>query len=104
MRPDAVFGLRVDYSSLIAKNKVIGDVRTQRSGVILREPEPGSPAAAKLHQYLNGNSHVITKVNGKPVSTPPEFYKEASGARRVTLTLAPAFDDGFSIEHTVVLP
>ncbi|MFM7150262.1 MAG: PDZ domain-containing protein, partial [Gemmataceae bacterium] len=52
-------------------------------GVIVREVLPGSPAdAARLQP-----DKVITQVNGKPVTTPAEYYEEvARSGKKVQLT------------------
>jgi S1-C subfamily serine protease len=73
-RPVPVHGLRVDYTSVIARQQ-LGEPIPE--GVVVREVMPGSPAKAKgLQDYVD----VITEVNGKPVKTPAEFYNEARRA------------------------
>lgn len=98
VRPEAVFGLRVDYLSTQR-------VEDYRSGVIIRESEiePGSPAAAKLKRFLGGST-IITRVNGKSIRTPAEFYEAAKGARSVTLTLSTSAEGHISSESTITLP
>ncbi len=83
-RPKAVYGLRVDYTSVIA-----GADRVIPAGVVVREAEPNSPAkAALLQEYAD----VITAVNDRPVHTPAEFYaaarRAAEAGDKVRLTLA----------------
>ncbi len=69
-RPAARGGLRVDYSSVLM----------QRSGpqpipeaVVIREVVPNSPAA---NVPLLQPDRLIARVNGTPVRTPAEFYRE----------------------------
>lgn len=92
-RPDAVFGLRVDYSSILQQQpQFLGERRVVRNGVIIRELEPGSPAAERLTGFLSGKAMVISAVNGTPVATPAEFYTLAKGAQSIRLTLRLATD------------
>jgi serine protease Do len=103
-RPDSVFGLRVDYSSLLQQQPMfLGERRHVNPGVTIRELEPDSPAEAKLTPFLAGKAMVITSVNGKEVTTPAEFYEAARGTRSVRLTLVPA-TDAFESSRTVTLP
>jgi S1-C subfamily serine protease len=103
-RPESVFGLRVDYTSLLQQQPVfLGERRHVNSGVTIRELESGSPAEAKLKPFLGGKALVITNVNGTDVTTPAEFYKAARGARTVTLTLMPATESA-DRPRTVTLP
>lgn len=104
VKPPSVFGLRVDYSSLIAQQPIFfGERRRVTTGVIIRELEPDSPAAAKLQPLLGGKTLVITSVNGSQVSTPREFYAAAQGAKSVMLTLVGATDPSVP-ERTITLP
>jgi serine protease Do len=77
-RPPAVKGCRVDYTSvLLLQFEVARGMWGQsgiQPGVYVREVEPGSSAAkAGLKE-----NDVITHVNGQPVASPDEFYKEAN--------------------------
>jgi serine protease Do len=85
-RPAPVFGLRVDYSSILAQSLMSG----VPPGVVVRELGPNSPAAAKFNPLGNPNRWVITRVNGTRVTTPAEFYKAAEGQPSVKLTLLDA--------------
>jgi hypothetical protein len=84
VRPDAVFGLRVDYGSLLAQQ--LKDVPIP-PGVCVRDV---ADPAAKQFQALGdtpATSWLITKVNGTEVTTPAEFYKAAKGRESLKLTL-----------------
>jgi serine protease Do len=77
-QPPALFGLRVDYTSILSQRQVF--FRRWRTeyprGVIVREVVPDSPAdRARLQP-----DKVITKVNGRAVTTPAEFYREMARA------------------------
>ncbi|MGE3805399.1 MAG: trypsin-like peptidase domain-containing protein, partial [Gemmataceae bacterium] len=77
-KPAAVRGMRVEYGSIwcqrFSKQKV-------PDGVYVSEVIPGSAAdQARLQD------HFITRVNGKPVHNPADFYREA-GKRGGPLTL-----------------
>ena len=66
-RPPARGGLRVDYVSILAQR--IGLQRLPE-GVAVREVVPDSSADKARIQVDN----VITRVAGRPVTTPAEFY------------------------------
>jgi serine protease Do len=83
-RPPARFGLRVDYTSILAqRNPFLNWGRPPADGVAIREVVPSSPAdRARLQP-----DKVITQVNGKNVFTPAEFYREmARTGKKVELT------------------
>jgi serine protease Do len=83
-RPPARFGLRVDYTSILAqRNPFLGFSRTPSDGVIISEVIPDSPAdKARLQP-----DKVITHVNGQPVNNPAEYYKQiARSGKTVELT------------------
>src|SRR5262249_53784559 len=87
-RPRPVYGMRVDYTSLLIQP----GFRFQRmpEGVFVREVELKSPAEAARLQDT-----VITHVNGKAVFSPPEFYREAEKATgSLELTLATLDENG----------
>jgi serine protease Do len=80
-RPPAVGGLRVDYTSILAQRAARQDVPV---GVAIREVVPDSPADKARLQI----DSVITRVNGKAVTKPAEFYEamaKASGAVELTV-------------------
>jgi serine protease Do len=89
-------GLRVDYTSVLAVEQKAGAVYR---GVLISEIQPFSPAAAAKLK----SGEIITRVNGREVNTPAEFYDAAAlAAGRIELTLA-AF--GFNTPAPkVVLP
>jgi serine protease Do len=96
VRPDPVFGLRVDYGSVLVQQ--IGlDPRVSASGippgVAVRELVPGSPAAAKLRGTASDVPRLlITHLNGTPVPNPDAFYRAAKGKRSVKLTVLDPLD------------
>jgi serine protease Do len=92
-RPPAVFGLRVEYSSvLLLQMQMAGDQRAMiqglPSGVVVRELDPGSIAEQRFKALgVPVSRWVIREVNGKPISNPTEFYNETRSKKSVTLTL-----------------
>lgn len=62
-------GLRVDYTSVLAQRT---HMPYMPPGVVIREVQPGS-AADRAHLQAD---RIITHVNGRPVNTPTEFYRE----------------------------
>jgi serine protease Do len=80
--PPAVGGLRVDWTSTLSRG---GPPAPIPKGVVIREIIPGSPAEkAKLRVDT-----VITRVNGRTVLTPAEYYSEVIGASGpIELTLS----------------
>jgi serine protease Do len=87
VRPEPVFGLRVDYGSVLAQAQrdPRGPGRGVPPGVSVREVAPDSPAARALGE--RPERWVITRVNGQAVTTPAEFYKAARGQKSIKLTL-----------------
>src|SRR6476469_9547148 len=74
VRPPDVYGLRVDYASVLTPSQPGESIP---NGVVVREVEPGKPAKVKgLQEY----SDFITAVNGSAVRTPADFYREAGRA------------------------
>jgi serine protease Do len=82
-RPGPVFGMRVDYSSVM----VVPQSQTKRipDGVVVREVVEGSPAEKA---NLRPEQDYIIAVNGQSVDNPTDFYAavRAAGAS-VTLTV-----------------
>jgi serine protease Do len=74
VRPRYVYGLRVDYTSIVAKaGEPLSD------GVIVREVQPNSPAkAANLTEFVD----VIAEVNDRSVTNPAQFYREVDKAAK----------------------
>lgn len=74
-RPSPVRGLWVDYPNLAA----ISSDHAMPEGVVVREVQKGSPAeAARLGEFTG----TITEINGTPIRTPAEFYREAEKLTR----------------------
>jgi S1-C subfamily serine protease len=76
-RPPAPFGLRVDYMSVLSQRSFNA---LPDDGVVIREIVPKSIAEGQSLLQLD---RVITRVNGKPVTSPSEFYRamEQAGNR-----------------------
>jgi serine protease Do len=85
-RPPAVGGLRVDYASTLIKSSASGQMAIP-PGVVVREVVRGSPAdKAGLQPEA-----VITRVNGRQVFTPAQYYDEvARGAGPLELSIKTA--------------
>jgi S1-C subfamily serine protease len=83
-RPPLVGGLRVDYTSTLASRLAdpFGRQAIPR-GVVVREVQPNSPADKAQIQV----DKVITRVNGKEVATPTDFYLAVDAATGGTLEL-----------------
>jgi S1-C subfamily serine protease len=71
VRPPAIGGLRVDHASTSIKPNVASDAPLP-NGVVIREVVPKSPAERAGLQLET----IITKVNGRAVFTPAEYYEE----------------------------
>jgi S1-C subfamily serine protease len=79
VRPPAVYGLRVEWSSVLAQQNGPG-LRNPSvpDGVVVRELDPkGAAAAAFQAAGLAAGKVLITRVNGTPVQTPADFYRAA---------------------------
>jgi serine protease Do len=91
VRPEPVFGLRVDYSSILAQQQNTdprAGLRGVPAGVSVREVLPNSPAAAAFKKLGDSPTRwLITHVNGDEVTTPAEFYKAAKGQKSLKLTV-----------------
>jgi serine protease Do len=107
VRPEPVFGLRVDYAS--TRTIPIGNARRFGpgpqgipSGVWIRDVVPDSPAAAKFKTLGDRPDRwTVIKVNGKTISSPFEFYRAAKGEEKITLTLRDPSDPGRDRELTI---
>jgi hypothetical protein len=106
VRPAPIFGLRVDYSSVMTQalfNPFGGRLVIEiPRGVHVRELIANTPAAAKFKALGENDRWVITQVNGAPVLTPAAFYKEARGVKSLKLTVTDPTEPG--VVRTVVLP
>jgi serine protease Do len=69
-RPQAVRGMRVDYTSVLFQR---GGGQAIPPGVYVREVEAGSPAERARLQDA-----VVTHVNDREVNSPASFYREAT--------------------------
>ena len=109
VRPEPVFGLRVDYSSVLVQTLIFNPFGGRNNlveipaGVLVSELAPDSPAAVKFKALGENNRWVVTHVNGKSTLTPPEFRKAAKDQKSVKLTV---YDptDGFGRSREVILP
>jgi S1-C subfamily serine protease len=82
-KPRSVSGLRVDYASVLASSRL--DRYGIPAGVVIREVIRESPADKAGFQV----NKVIKSVNGRPVNSPAEFYREVDKAGdTIELTLA----------------
>lgn len=84
-RPRAIYGLRVDYTSVIA-----GQSSYVPDGVVVREFQEANAKTARLTEYVD----IITHVNGKAVNTPAEFYREAERAFKAGESLKLSLNSG----------
>lgn len=84
VRPEPVFGLRVDYGSILSQRNIIAIP----PGVCVREVVADSPAAKGFKTLGDAPERwLVTQVNGVTAPTPAEFYKAARGQEKVKLTL-----------------
>ena len=90
--------MRVDYASTLSIDT------NPPEGVLIREIEPGSQAEKKkeLKDWADRTRLIVVAVNGKPVPTPSDFYREAAGKGSVTLDIVDAGRE--STRKTVTLP
>lgn len=104
VRPDPVYGLRVEYSSILAQQGGGPGIRprTNWNGVLVHELEPKSRAEAVFKENGIGTGRwLVTKVNDKAVRTPAAFYAAAKNAQTVRLALS---DTTTSETKVVTLP
>ncbi len=98
-RPKPIYGLRVDYKSVLKSDLPIP------AGVSIRELEPNTIAERKLKDLLEKAKIIIVSVNGKAVSTPRDFYREAENAKGpIELKLVEVTRNPQSTARTVTLP
>jgi serine protease Do len=92
VRPEPVFGIKVDYLNMAPKATLPAQMiyagENAVPGVWIREITQNSPAA-NVFKTLGEDtgSWVITHVNGTPIFTPADFYKAAKGQASVKLSL-----------------
>ena len=89
VRPEPVFGLKVDYLNFqLPQHQVRPEGVDGKGGVGVREIVADSAAARKFKTLGDNPSRwIITRVNGTLINTPAEFYKAAKGQQTVKLTL-----------------
>lgn len=97
-RPRPVFGITVDYLSTISGDGAID------AGVLIRDITPDTAGARKLGGRAAKTRLVVVSVNGVPVNTPAEFYREAHGKTTVTLDVADTDRDSEIPREKVTLP
>jgi serine protease Do len=86
VRPEPVFGMRVDYLNFLQSDKrySTGPVK----GVSVREVIANSPADIKFKALGEiATKWIISHVNGTPVSNPTEFYAAVKDLTSIKLTL-----------------
>jgi serine protease Do len=92
VRPEPVFGVRVEYSSIL-QQRTAKQPSAIPAAVWVREVVPNSPAADKFKTLGDDPTRWLIKdVNGEAVKTPSEFYKAAKGQEKVKLTLVDVND------------
>lgn len=102
VRPPSVAGLQVDYASVRyaqAANRGNGAAVYAVPGVAVRELDAGSAAEKKFADAGDISRWLITRVDGRAVSTPAEFHTAAAGKARVKLTLS----DITTANHTMTI-
>jgi serine protease Do len=91
VRPEPVFGLRIDYGSILAQAVRLNpqvELRGVPDGVSVREVSANSPAATAFKKIGDVPQRwLVTHVNGTAVGTPAEFYKAAKDQKSVKLTV-----------------
>lgn len=90
-RPPAVFGLRVDHSSVrflqmqMARDNIVSEVGLP-PGVLIRDLDAGTAADTKLRPLGDVvGKWLVTHVDGKAVTTPAEFARETEGKASIKL-------------------
>ncbi len=99
VRPAAVFGLRVDYGTVLIHNQSSGVGIPP--GVAVRELLPASPAFTKFKALGENTRWLITHVNGTPTPSPAEFYRATTGQESVKLSV---IDLQLNTRHSLTLP
>jgi len=108
VKSEPVFGLRVDYSSVLIQALVFNpfggrNVVEVPSGVLVQEMLPNSPAAKAFKDLGDNTRWIITHVNGVLCPTPPDFYRQVKGQRSVKLTVVDV-NDALARSREVTLP
>jgi serine protease Do len=97
---EAVFGIRVDYTSVLMQGTSV----TMPTGVLIREIQKNTPAAQKIEPKSEGNRMVITHVNAKPVTDPSEFYEAVKNKTTLELRVVDVVPNFDSTQRTIKLP
>ena len=97
-RPPAVFGLRIDYSSTLSTDT------NPPEGVLIRELDSGTAAAKQLKEWADRSKLIIVAVDGKPVPTPADFYREITGKSSIALDIVEAVRDASTTRKRITLP
>ena len=109
-RPRAMRGITADYAT-VAQQKL--GLLTVPAGVYVAELEPGSPAATALAELAKSlhpgepeaaRGWAVTRVNGRPVSTPREFHDAGAAAGAGALELTVTELSGRGGDSTVRVP
>jgi S1-C subfamily serine protease len=91
VRPEPVFGLRVDHGTILAQrlfNRRGEPEVTVPIGVCVREILADSPAAMRFKALGDDPTRwIITHVNGVTTKTPADFLKAAKGQANLRLSL-----------------
>lgn len=105
LQPPGFAGLHVDYASIRYAQAANNNRRVAIfpvPGVAVRDLDTGSAAEKKFADAGDISRWLVTKVDGKPVSTPAAFQTATAGKASVTLTLADITAPNKSM--TIVLP
>jgi S1-C subfamily serine protease len=97
-RPKPVFGLRIDYSSTLSIDT------NPPEGVLVRELESGTAAEKLLKEWADRSKLIVVAVDGKPVPTPADFYRETAGKTSVALDIVEAVRDSDTTRRRITLP
>jgi len=104
VKPPTVHGLRVDYGSVLIARAGLAKSGVP-AGVFVRELDPGSPAEAKFKALgETANRWIITHVNGKSITTPLEFYREAKGPDPIVLKLSDPTPNAVAANREIQIP
>jgi S1-C subfamily serine protease len=106
VRPEAIYGMWVDYSSITVQQMFGPGARFQPrlEGVIVREFEKDSPAERAFSQLPPPQGRwLILRVDNKPVATPKDFYNVVGKNATFRLTVTASFDPA-GRTYTVKLP
>jgi serine protease Do len=99
-RREFVFGMRIDYTSVLMQNDEI----PLPTGVLIRDIQKGSLAEERLKPKREGDRMVITHVNGKEISSPEEFYQAVKDKGSLELKVVDVVRNPFSTERIIKLP